>query len=67
MGEASLPDPAPVNLFTVHLAGADAVSQKAKRAVCRKTTGFPLVFGFGAILNPPSLFTVHLEGEMDGE
>ncbi len=38
-------------IFTQHLTGADAVSQKAKLVFCCKSIGFPMVFGFGAILD----------------
>ncbi len=50
-GEPALAYPPPSNLFTVYLAGADAVSQKAKLVFCCKTSGFPMAFGFGAILD----------------
>ena len=41
----------PANLFTKHLTGADAVPQKAKLVFYCKTSGFPMAFGFGAILD----------------
>ncbi len=45
------PLPPPVNLFTKHLIVADAESQKAILVFLCKTIGFPMAFGFGAILD----------------